>query len=123
MNNEISKAGANLNNNTEFRNIDEMVSGCDEAMVTMALNDRGKLCKVVILYSSENFDSEMVGIGVASIIKRSKGICVFKKFVYSIYGIAVKRLKINYWAVLLKDFPGFIPGPFTHDCRTKYENV
>lgn len=108
--------------NKEFNNVNEMVDGCNQAIVTWALNGKGKLCKIVVMYSTNDFSLETATVGASSIIKESRDISLFKHFIYSVRNSLVKRLvHIDYWAVLLKTIPGFTPGTNVHDCRTKKE--
>lgn len=111
-----------LPENSEFNNVAEMSDGCNQAIVTWALNEKGKLCKIVVMYSTSDFSFEMATVGVASIIKQNRGISIFKHFIYSVKDNLVRRLmNIDYWAVLLKTIPGFTPGTNVHDCRTEKE--
>ena len=117
MNNEIALAEAIQQ--LDFKELDAMMVGCDQAVVILGINYFTKaLSKMVLAYNSEDVSFEGVVSGTGNMVKYSN-FALTRAFVYSIdKDKKTKHLEhIKYWSVLLKDIPGFTPGEFVHDCR------
>lgn len=107
-----------MNNTQEFNSIKDVIEGCDEIVITYALNDEMKLCKIVTLYNSREFGEDYIQCGIGETMKAQKDISLFRSIRYYIKDKIIKCSSRLNFAVLLKTVPGFVPGENVHDCRT-----
>ena len=123
MNNEIAIREAIQN--IDFKELDAMMNGCNEAVVILGINYFTRhLSKMVLAYDSKDVSFEEVVCGAGQIVKYSN-FSITRAFVYKINKTKqVRHLEyIQFHSIYLKDMPGFIPGENTHDCRHKHKAV
>ena len=123
MNNEIAMAEAIQN--IDFKELDTMMNGCNQAVLILGINQYGwKLSKMVLAYNSRDVSFEEVVAGAGHMIKYSN-FALTRAFVYTIDDDKqVKHLDyIKLWPLLIKDVPGYTPGEFVHDLRRKKRTV
>lgn len=97
----------------------DMLDGCNEAIVTYALNDKKQLIKTVTFYNRNEFSFESVEASCTYMCESQGDITLKRGFLYKVNSLLnVCKRGIEFYTMMLKDVPGFIPGSDTHDCRT-----
>ena len=108
--------------NPEVHEINDLVEDCDMVIVTYGLDKNMKMCKVVSFFNNNDIQFEEVSASHGSMMKGSGMISLFRSFLYSFKNNLLKQLDISFWAVLLKDIPGFnFYGNDICDCRSKHD--
>lgn len=92
---------------TDFQNVDSLLDGCNRAVVTFALNDKMKRCKVITLYSVDDFNMDEIVMGNSQIMKGQGNIFTYRSFLYNIKNKSVIKTSYNFLTVILKTIKGF----------------
>lgn len=102
--------------NQDGTDIHELIYDCTHVMVTYALDDRMRMQKVVTFFD-KSFGFEEVSAGQGEMMRLSGNISLYKTFMYSFGNNKLKKLCIQFFAVLLKTIKGFTFKGDYHDCR------
>lgn len=103
----------------DFKSIQEMLGECNAAMVNFALTDNMKLIRSVTFFNTKDHDMESISASCNYCNRAQGNISLSKNIAYRIFSFNhVKRMGINFWAMLWKTIPGFRFDKSYHDCRT-----
>lgn len=122
MNNQLIKLEPSQE---ELQSIEQMIGGCDSAVVTYAVDKDYNVHKAVTLftrtsswiYQFENYSAEH-----NRTLAENPNICLTKTYNYTIKNKQLKMIGRDYNRVLFRDLNGFVCDEFTHDLRKKYAN-
>lgn len=108
----------------ELQSIEEMVAGCDSAVITYGIDQDYNVHKVVTFFSRDiGAISQFEDYNAAhnkTLINNPK-MALLKGFDYKIEGKNVKRCLREYYKLLIRTLSGFIKDEKTEDLRYKYE--
>lgn len=105
----------------DFNTVQEMLEGCDFAMVNYALTDDMKLIRTVTFFNNQEHNMESISASCNYFCQSQGNISISKIVMYKIFSFSkIKKSGIEFYSMLWKTITGFIPGHRTHDCR-KYK--
>lgn len=110
----------------ELTTIEEIIAGCDSAVVTYGLDKDLKIHKAVTFFSKTSpwiYEFEEYGGAHNKTLAMNPKIALAQSWDYKIQGKIVKRIKRFYHKVLFRTLSGFVKDEFTHDLRDMYEKA
>ena len=108
----------------EFHTLEEMIAGCDSAVVTYGLDKDYNIHKVVTLFCRTSYsihEFEDHGGAHNKILANNPNMALVKNWDYTINGKKAKRCLRDYYKVLFRTLCGFIKDKRTRDLRHIYE--
>lgn len=115
---ELSKRGLDIES-MECNDINDLIAGCNAAMVNYALSDRGKIIRVITFFNTKDSNLENISASHNYLCKNEYKFIISKNFMYTIKSFSnIKKSCIDFWAMLWKKVEGFTPPECTHDCTT-----
>lgn len=73
-----------LNDKIDFKDINELISGCNTAMVNYALAENKKMVRVVTFFNTDDSDLETIAAAHGFYCKRESKFIISKDIVYRI---------------------------------------
>lgn len=108
----------------ELQSIEEMVAGCDSAVVTYGVDKNYNVHKVVTLFSREIgtiYQFEEYRAAHSKTLAMHPQLALVKGIDYKIEGKKVKRYSRDYFKQLFRTLFGFVKDGQTQDLRYMYE--
>lgn len=121
MKNEITKLE---NSEVEITSLDEMIAGCDSAVVTYGVDKDYNVHKVVTLFSRVPmtiYQFEKLSASHGEMLAFDPKMALSKGFDYKIEGKKVHKYSRSYFKQLYRTLIGFIKDKDTNDLRYMYE--
>lgn len=108
----------------EINNIQELVSGCDSAVITYGVDKEYNVYKVVSFFVQTPrsiHEFEDLSAAHVRILADNPKMALTKGYDYKVQGEKVKKCCRDYFKILLRSLLGFVKDDSTHDLRYKYE--
>lgn len=121
MKNEITKLE---NSEVEITSLDEMIAGCDSAVVTYGVDKDYNVHKVVTIFqrsSRDVYQFEEFGASHTKTLGMNPQMTLVKGFDFKVEGKRVRNLGRGYFKQLLRTLIGFVKDDTTQDLRDIYE--
>ena len=103
----------------EYKDINDMVSGCNAAMINYALSENGKIVRIITFFNTAESDLESISASHNYYCKSECKFIASKNVMFKIKSFNnILKYGIEFWAMLWKKVEGFTPARHTHDCTT-----